>query len=69
MNNFTTTKKMVEKSVNDYKEKFNERGMVFDEETEIIFRAGIVHGMSIAGVMLTEMDNVADIVMGGIDNE
>ena len=64
MNNFTTTKKMVEKSVNDYKEKFNERGMVFDEETEIIFRAGIVHGMSIAGVMLTEMDNLIDIVLG-----
>ena len=64
MNNFTTTKKMVEKSVNDYKEKFNERGMVFDRETELIFRTGIVHGMSIAGVMLTEMDNLIDIVLG-----
>ena len=64
MNNFTTTKKLVEKSVNDYKEKFNERGMVFDEKTELIFRTGIIHGMSIAGVMLTEMDNLIDIVLG-----
>lgn len=64
MNNFTRTKEMVEKTISAYKRTCEENGMVFDEETEFIFRAGIVHGMGIAGIMLTEMDNVADIVMG-----
>lgn len=64
MNNFTHTKEMVEKIISDYKRKFEENGMVFDRERENIFRAGIVHGMSIAGVMLTEMDNLIDIVLG-----
>lgn len=64
MNNFTRTKALVEKSVNDYKTKFEEKGMVFDNAAELLFRAGIVHGISIAGVMLTEMDNLIDIVMG-----
>lgn len=64
MNNFTNTKEMVEKTINDYKTKFEENGMVFDKEREFIFRAGIVHGMSLAGIMLSEMDNLVDIVMG-----
>ena len=64
MNNFTHTKEMVEKTVGDYKIKFEENGMVFDREREYILRTGIVHGMSIAGVMLTEMDNLIDIVLG-----
>lgn len=64
MNNFIRTKEMIEKTVSDYKRKFEENGMVFDNTTEMIFRAGIVHGMSLAGIMLTEMDNLVDIVMG-----
>lgn len=64
MSNFTRTKELVEKTINDYRIKFEEKGMVFDNAAEFLFRAGIVHGMSIAGVMLTEMDNLSDIVMG-----
>lgn len=64
MSNFTRTKELVEKTINDYRIKFEEKGMVFDNAAEFLFRAGIVHGMSIAGVMLTEMDNLDDIVMG-----
>lgn len=64
MSNFTRTKELVEKTINDYRIKFEEKGMIFDNAAEFLFRAGIVHGMSIAGVMLTEMDNLDDIVMG-----
>lgn len=64
MNDFTHTKEMIEKTINDYKIKFEENGMVFDNTAEILFRSGIVHGMSLAGIMLTEMDNLVDIVLG-----
>lgn len=68
MNNFTNTKKMVEKTVNDYKTKFEEEGMVFDNTVEMIFRAGIVHGMGLVGIMLSEMD-VMNIVLNEEDNQ
>ena len=45
-----------DKRIEEFKNKYKERGMVFDELQETMMRIGIAHGITIAGLALVNTD-------------